>query len=188
MNAVISENEPTFAIGGKSWKTTGRLTEDGFLVFAGSTVNAVTESFKRECSYYPIRLELEKTGIITDGIFVKDYIFKSPCQAGSIAACHACSANTEWRTDDEDKTPFGVVHPKAKRGERRDFSKPQKVEKRDDTPPMGYTVMDDGTPRYVIPSNEGGYIEFRGNEAKRRAEAAHASSPGVIMEVSVAND
>ena len=187
MKTKINENEPTFFIGGREWKTTGRLTEDGFLVFGGSTVNHITDSFRRGSSYFPIRHELEKSGVIVDNRFVRDYIFNSPCQAASVAACRACSINMELRTDDEDKTPFGVVHPKAKRGERRDFSKPQKVEKRDDTPPMGYTLMDDGTPRYVIPSNEGGYIEFRGNEAKRRAEAAHAS-PGVIMEVSVAND
>ncbi len=182
MNAVISENEPTFAIGGRSWKTTGRLTEDGFLVFAGSTVNGITDSFKREATYYPIRIELEKTGIIANRRFVMDYIFKSPCQAGSIAACRACSANTEWRTDDEDRTPFGVVHPKARKGERRDFSNPQNATKPDFTPPMGYTVMEDGTPRYVVGRDGGGYVEYRGEEARRRAEAAHAS-PGVVMEV-----
>lgn len=180
MNTVISENEPTFAIGGRSWKTTGRLTEDGFLVFAGSTVNAVTESFKRGCSYYPIRMELEKAGVIADGVFVKDYIFKSPCQAGSIAACHACSVNTEWRTDDDDRTPFGVVHPKARRGERRDFSKPQKTEKPDDTPPMGYTVMEDGTPRYAVKRDGDGYVEYRGQEATRRAIADNVLTAAVL--------
>lgn len=175
---------PTFHIQGKGWKGVGQLTDDGFVIFAGSTVGAIAQSFiTHGKAYYNYRLMLENDNTIVNGEFVKDFIFKSAAQAASVVSGRLANVNAQLKSDDG--RPFGECYPKKRGNKKREFV--EKVEKRDDTPPMGYTVMEDGTPRYVVPSNEGGYIEFRGNEAKRRAEAACAS-PNVIMEVGVAND
>ncbi len=174
---------PMFHIQGNGWKSVGQPTDDGFVVFAGSTVGAISQSFiTHGKAYYNYRLMLENDNTIINGAFAKDFIFKSAAQAASVVSGRLANVNAQLKSDDG--RTFGECYPK-KQGKKREFV--EKAEKRDDTPPMGYTVMDDGTPRYVIPSNEGGYIEFRGNEAKRRAEEAHAT-PGVVMEVSVAND
>ena len=163
----VSDNEPIFAIKGKSWKATGRLVENGFIVFKGSTVNHITESFKKEKSYYPVRVEIESTGIVVEGVFTKDHIFKSPAQAGSVIACCPVDTNKAWKTDDEAERAFGEVHPRMK-GEKKDYSTPVAEKPKEEAPVEGFSTMPDGTPRFVEVRN-GMVYEYRGREAEIRA-------------------
>jgi len=113
----VYDDEPEFVISGKKWKAKGKLTEEGFVVYVGSTVNAVTESFKKEKSYFPIREKLEAEGVIANGTFTSDYTFKSAAQAGSVVACAPVSARTAWKTEpDEDGAvmTYGEAHPKLR--------------------------------------------------------------------------
>lgn len=169
---------PMFHIQGKGWKGVGQLTDDGFVIFAGSTVGPVAHSFiVHGKAYYNCRVMLEGDRTIVGGVFARDFVFKSAAQAASVVSGRLANVNQQLKSDDG--RTFGECYPKRP-GKRREFV--EKVEVPDFTPPMGYTVMDDGTPRYVVGRDGGGYVEYRGEEARRRAEAAHAS-PGVVMEV-----
>lgn len=97
---IVSDDEPKMIFKGRKFSAIGVLRCFGFTVYAGSTVNPICESFKRETSYYPVRNQLESDGTIKDGRFTCDYLFKSAQFAASVIASRAASARHDWKTED----------------------------------------------------------------------------------------
>lgn len=91
--------QTTFYIKGRGWQGKGMLTEDGFTVFAGSIANEASPCFLRDKYYYPIRKALEDNGVIVNGMFLKDFIFKSAAQAGCVIAAACIQAAKKWHTE-----------------------------------------------------------------------------------------
>ena len=68
-----------------------------FFVRVGSKVAAdITESFK-DHPYYGTRQELIKDGTIADGVFTKDYTFRSISEAASVVAGASTNGLTSWK-------------------------------------------------------------------------------------------
>lgn len=167
---------PTFHIQGKGWKGIGQVAEDGFVVFAGSTVGPISKSFiTHGKAYYECRMMLEADKTIINGAFSSNFLFKSAAQAASVISGRLANVNKQLKSDDG--RTFGDCYPKRP-GKKREFV--AKAEKPDDTPPMGYTVMEDGTPRYAVKRDGDGYVEYRGQEATRRAIADNVLPVAVL--------
>lgn len=121
----VFDDEPDFVLEGRNWGGRGRLTEDGFVVFAGSFANDCAASFRANRQYYPLRVTLEEMGVIVDGMFTRDYCFRSVAQAGCILAAANIQATKKWHTEpDEDgeTMTYEECHPKTrgiKRYERK---------------------------------------------------------------------
>lgn len=84
----------------------GQLTDDGFVMFKGSTVSQKKHA-STEKSSAPLRKKLFEAGVLVqaDGTirFSKDYLFGSPSSAGAVANNHSVNGWTVWR-DKEGRT------------------------------------------------------------------------------------
>ena len=56
---------------------------------------------------FDLRKELERSGVIANGIFKQQYVFTSPSAAASLVQGRNSNGNTDWRTADGVK--FGAV-------------------------------------------------------------------------------
>lgn len=90
---------------GKTSDATGYVSTNGFMVMKGSRVSDhVFDSLKKHMkSYAVLRQHLEDSGIIAEGIFQKDYEFKSPSAAACVVHGRSSNGLTEWRTEDGTK-------------------------------------------------------------------------------------
>ena len=84
-----------FCINGRGARAKGMLTEEGFVVLAGSMIRPdVTHS----CPDY-VKTSREKySGIIADNVLQKDILFNSPSAASSFVVGGSSNGTTEWKT------------------------------------------------------------------------------------------
>lgn len=80
----------------------GFISSGGLTVLSQSKVSDhLTASFKTQRkSYYHLRIALENDGVINNGLFVKDYEFKSPSAASSVVLGRSSNGTTDWKTAD----------------------------------------------------------------------------------------
>lgn len=112
----VFDDEPVFVIGGREWLAKGKLSEEGFVVFAGSVANDVPKSFEANKVYFPIRRRLEDEGVIEGGVFQRDYTFRSAAQAGCVVASANIQAVKKWHTEpdaDGETLTYEECHPKG---------------------------------------------------------------------------
>lgn len=90
----------------------GRDTDEGFVVYAGSTASvSVTESWKQETGgYRRLREELIEKGVLVINpenagqyLFSQDYVFSSPSASAGIIIGSPSNGRTEWK-DQNGKT------------------------------------------------------------------------------------
>lgn len=98
-------SDPVFICKGKDALATGRMTNDGFVVYQGSTAttnisNAVIDRNQKIIEKLLLNKYLEKKG---DNlyIFVKDYVFNSPSTASDIVLGNSTSGWKKWKTKDD---------------------------------------------------------------------------------------
>ena len=96
-------SDPLFVCKGKEANATGRMTNDGFVVYKGSKA---TSDFTKDVVDRNTRLieKLIATGYVEkspDGfyVFVKDYMFNSPSAASDIIIGNSTSGWEKWKTD-----------------------------------------------------------------------------------------
>ena len=94
-NNTLANND-LFYCKTKDTDAKGCISNGGFIVFAGSKVGNIKESFYKHHTY-KLRLTLETKQIITDGTFQKDYEFASPSQASSVCTGRSSNGNVDWR-------------------------------------------------------------------------------------------
>jgi len=96
------KTNPLFFCKGKKAEATGRLTNDGFVVYRGSTATtniskAVVERNQRVISKLIEKSYLEKKDNALY-LFIKDFIFKSPSAASDIILGNSTSGWKKWKT------------------------------------------------------------------------------------------
>lgn len=96
-------SDPLFICKGKEANATGRMTNDGFVVYKGSTA---TTNFSKAVVDRNKRLieKLITTGYVeqrADGfyVFIKDYVFNSPSAASDIVLGNSTSGWKKWKTE-----------------------------------------------------------------------------------------
>lgn len=95
-------SDPLFACRGKKALVTGRMTNEGFVIYKDSTAttqfsNAVAEKNKKSIEK-PISngyLEKKDENLY---IFIKDYVFNSPSAASDIILGNSTSGWKKWKT------------------------------------------------------------------------------------------
>lgn len=105
---VTDKTNPLFVCKGKGAEATGRLTNEGFVVYEGSTgtINiskAVLERNQRVLNKLLENHYIEKKDNSLF-LFIKDYIFKSPSAASDIILGNSTSGWKKWRTIDSEKS------------------------------------------------------------------------------------
>lgn len=84
-----------------TYEATGKVTEDGFIVFKGSKItNDIANSFNKY-GYCALREKLIANGTIVNFEFVKDYLFSSCSAASSVIQGHNTNGWIEWKTKDK---------------------------------------------------------------------------------------
>ena len=80
----------------------GFVSAGGFTVMEGSTVSDHTvPSFETKGkTYYKLRNNLIKDGLIVDRVFTRDYEFNAPSAASAVILGHTSNGNTDWKTAD----------------------------------------------------------------------------------------
>ena len=98
-----NSSDPLFICKGKEANATGRMTNDGFVVYKGSTA---TTDFSKAVIDRNKRLveKLITTGYLeqrADGfyVFIKDYVFNSPSAASDIVLGNSTSGWKKWKTE-----------------------------------------------------------------------------------------
>jgi len=99
--------DPIFMCKGKDAYATGRMTNDGFVVYQGSTAttnisNAVIERNQKLIDKLLVNKYLEKKDDKLY-VFTRDYVFNSPSAASDIILGNSTSGWKKWKTKD-DKT------------------------------------------------------------------------------------
>ena len=104
-----SSAETIFICRGSGADAKAKLTDKGFVVLRGSKVSLkIAPSMKQyACTMFDLRKELERSGVIANGIFKQQYVFTSPSAAASLVQGRNSNGNTDWRTVDGVK--FGAV-------------------------------------------------------------------------------
>jgi hypothetical protein len=98
-------SDPVFICKGKDALATGRMTNDGFVVYQGSTAttnisNAVVDRNQKIIEKLLLNKYLEKKDNSLY-IFVKDYVFNSPSAASDIVLGNSTSGWKKWKTKDD---------------------------------------------------------------------------------------
>ncbi len=90
---------------GAGAKAKGFISTGGLTVVKGSKVSdAIVPSFEiRAKSYFKLRSQLEEDGVISEGVFQKDYEFTAPSAASAVVLGRNSNGNTDWRTEDGTK-------------------------------------------------------------------------------------
>lgn len=99
-----SASDPLLSCGGKMAIATGRMTNDGFVVYKGSTAttqfsNAVAERNKKNIDKLIANGYLEKKDENLY-VFIKDYVFNSPSAASDIVLGNSTSGWKKWKTNE----------------------------------------------------------------------------------------
>ena len=83
----------------------GYVSANGFTILKDSRVSEhVSDSLKKHVkSYAMLRQQLENDGTILNGVFQKDYEFKSPSAAAGIVSGNSMNGNEAWKTTDGTK-------------------------------------------------------------------------------------
>lgn len=104
-----SSAETIFICRGSGADAKAKLTDKGFVVLRGSKVSLkIAPSMKQyACTMFDLRKELERSGVIANGIFKQQYVFTSPSAAASLVQGRNSNGNTDWRTVDGVK--FGAI-------------------------------------------------------------------------------
>ena len=104
-----SSAETIFICRGSGADAKAKLTDKGFVVLRGSKVSPkIVPSMKQYArTMFDLRKELERSGVIANGIFKQQYVFTSPSAAASLVQGRNSNGNTDWRTVDGVK--FGAV-------------------------------------------------------------------------------
>lgn len=104
-----SSAETIFICRGSGADAKAKLTDKGFVVLRGSKVSPkIVPSMKQYArTMFDLRKELERSGVIANGIFKQPYVFTSPSAAASLVQGRNSNGNTDWRTADGVK--FGAV-------------------------------------------------------------------------------
>ena len=104
-----SSAETIFICRGSGADAKAKLTDKGFVVLRGSKVSPkIVPSMKQYArTMFDLRKELERSGVIANGIFKQQYVFTSPSAAASLVQGRNSNGNTDWRTVDEVK--FGAI-------------------------------------------------------------------------------
>ena len=104
-----SSAETIFICRGSGADAKAKLTDKGFVVLRGSKVSLkIAPSMKQyACTMFDLRKELERSGVIANGIFKQQYVFTSPSAAASLVQGRNSNGNTDWRTADGVK--FGAI-------------------------------------------------------------------------------
>lgn len=78
----------------------GFISAGGFTVVKGSKVSDhLSNSFESGAkSYFDLRKKLEADGIITEGVFAKNYEFSAPSAASSVVLGRSSNGKSEWKT------------------------------------------------------------------------------------------
>jgi len=97
--------DPLFVCSGKKVSATGRLTNDGFVVYSGSSASINRSSASQDRQSHKRLIEkLIETGQLQEQngtyIFIKDYIFNSPTAAAEIVLGYLASGWEKWKTED----------------------------------------------------------------------------------------
>ena len=81
-----SSAETIFICRGSGADAKAKLTDKGFVVLRGSKVSLkIAPSMKQyACTMFDLRKELERSGVIANGIFKQQYVFTSPSAAASL--------------------------------------------------------------------------------------------------------
>lgn len=87
---------------GSGAKAKGFISNGGLTVVRGSKVSdAIVPSFEtRSKSYYKLRIQLEEDGVISDGVFQRDFEFSAPSAASAVVLGRSSNGNTDWRLED----------------------------------------------------------------------------------------
>src|SRR3989338_3530843 len=96
-------SDPVFICKGKDALATGRMTNDGFVVYKDSTATAdisraVIERNQKVIEKLVLNKYLEK-GTDNLYVFIKDYVFNSPSAASDIILGNSTSGWKKWRTE-----------------------------------------------------------------------------------------
>ena len=80
----------------------GFVSTGGFTVLEGSTISdhTVPSLETRGKTYYKLRNNLIKEGIIVDRVFTRDYEFNAPSAASAVILGHTSNGNMDWKTID----------------------------------------------------------------------------------------
>lgn len=99
-----STNDPLFTCKGKGVSATGRLINEGFVVYKGSTAtnNYSKAVAERNSKILGELLQTDYIGLNPDGLYVftKDYVFNSPSAASDIILGNSTSGWKKWKTTD----------------------------------------------------------------------------------------
>lgn len=101
--------ETIFICRGSGADAKAKLTDKGFVVLRSSKVSPkIVPSMKQYArTMFDLRNELERAGIIANGIFKQQYVFASSSAAASLVQGRNSNGNTDWRTADGVK--FGEI-------------------------------------------------------------------------------
>lgn len=100
-NPVPGATEFFCTSGGANAK--GYQSVSGFIVTAGSTVSSTVTPSLAASGYGPLRDKLEKSQIISAGVFSKNYEFTSPSAAASVVSGSPANGRDYWITADGKK-------------------------------------------------------------------------------------
>ena len=94
--------ETVFICRGAGADAKGKVTDKGFVVLRGSKVSPkIVPSMKQYArSMFDLRNELERAGIIANGIFKQQYVFTSSSAAACLVQGRNSNGNHDWRTAD----------------------------------------------------------------------------------------
>ena len=106
---LCSSTEAVFICRGSGADAKARLTDKGFIVLRGSKVSPkIVPSMKQYArSMFDLRNELERAGIIANGVFKQQYVFTSSSAAACLVQGRNSNGNHDWRTADGVK--FGEI-------------------------------------------------------------------------------
>mgnify|MGYP001004212951 CR=1 FL=1 len=95
---AASDDEPLLYFNRTNLKASGRRTNEGFVVFKGSSVASVLQ---KSCPENVVKLrEKYKTKIGSDHILLEDILFTSPSAAAAFVGGSSLSGNELWKTAD----------------------------------------------------------------------------------------
>lgn len=99
----IKTSDPLFTCGGKKAKASGRMTNEGFVVYKDSTATTQFSSAVAERNQKNIE-KLVSNGYLEKKdddlyLFIKDYVFNSPSAASDIILGNSTSGWKKWKTE-----------------------------------------------------------------------------------------
>lgn len=83
----------------------GFASTGGFTVLEGSTISdhTVPSLETKGKTYYKLRNNLIRDGVIVDRVFTRDYEFNAPSAASAVILGHTSNGNVDWKTSDGTK-------------------------------------------------------------------------------------